>query len=187
METINRIINIIDVNIIFCLPSLIVTLLLTNLFFKNRFQTGKAFNVVRYTIISYTTLYLLVSLVGFLLHSDEYDYTSRATGPYWWSYWLMFSGAVLLPYTLFFKKLGLNPLYLLCIAVFLKIGRYFEMFVIYVTSLHRDYFPGNSNEWLDYFPTGLLLIVLQGFLLGIVLLGIVEAWHRKNTSNGLNN
>jgi len=99
----------------------------------------------------------------------------RATGPYAFAYWTMFLSATLLPFTLFYKKLAANPWYALFVAVCMKIGWYFERFVIFLTSYQRDYLPNQmGTNWLHFPLVELLLLFLQGFVLAIVFLGIFE-------------
>ena len=92
----------------------------------------------------------------------------------------MFICAIVLPFTLLIKKLASKYLYVLLVAILIKSGAYFERFVIIVTSIHRDYLPPTEEKsnWMPFIGYILLVIFLQGFILAILLLGIVELIER---------
>ena len=180
MELAKTILNIIDTNIILCLIPMILSLLLVHLFFKNRFQTKKALNVIYWIILSYTISTILYSIIGIIFYPDEFAFVNRATGPYKLFYWFMMLSATVFPLTLIIKKFRTKFLYVLAVAFFMKSGAYFERFVIIVTSLHRDYAEG--HEFSDLFFL-LSILMLQGFLLAIILLGILEIVERKKKNN----
>jgi len=182
MEVYNRIIEIIDVNVVYCLPTLILSLLLIKYIFKDKFDTAKGLTVVRWLIISYTLITAVSFIIGMIISPKEYAFTSRATGPYRYVYWFLLFSTTLLPFSLLIKKLGEKFLYVLLIAFFIKIGFYFERFVIIVTSFNNDYAPpGVTSYWPDFLIfTGLFL--LQGLLLALLLLGGIEMIERIKSS-----
>jgi len=71
----------------------------------------------------------------------------RATGHYWWAFWIMFSCNVIFPLLLWFKGFRRNMLALFILCIFVNVGMWFERFVIIVTSLARAFNPSN---WFDY-------------------------------------
>ena len=71
----------------------------------------------------------------------------RATGHYWWAFWIMFSCNVIFPMSLWFKSVRRNMTALLVLSIFVNIGMWFERFVIIVTSLTRSFNPAN---WFYY-------------------------------------
>ncbi len=115
-------------------------------------------------------------------NTDEYAFINRATGPYAWAYWIMFLSALILPLTLFIKKIASKYWYVLLVAFGIKSGMYLERFVIIVTSFHRDYLPINlkttiENEnigLIDLFASAFGMIFLQGIIITILTLGIFE-------------
>ncbi|WP_394758540.1 hypothetical protein [Flavobacterium sp.] len=180
MEKFDEILKIIDLNLITSLVPLLFAIILIESIFKNRFKTKQVLNLVRWIIISYTIVSIIHYLIRIIVFSEESAFLNRATGPYWWAYWLMFISATILPLTLFYKKLMAKAFYLLFIAIFINIGMYFERFVIIVTSFHRDY--STDNELFDlsvYLIIGYLMLILQGFILAIILLGIFELIERR--------
>ncbi len=71
----------------------------------------------------------------------------RATGHYWWAFWIMFSCNVIFPMSLWFKPVRRNMTALLVLSILVNIGMWFERFVIIVTSLTRTFNPAN---WFYY-------------------------------------
>ncbi len=187
MELYRRIIEIVDANLIFCLIPIILTLILVEFFFKNRFETRKTLNLIRWIIISYTIITWTFYLIGIATteNPDEYTFINRATGPYAWAYWIMFLSALILPLTLFIKKLAPKFWYVLLVAFGMKSGMCFERFVIILTSFHRDYLPRNAElkngnfELIDLFSFGIGMTFLQGAIITILTLGIFEIIKRK--------
>ena len=71
----------------------------------------------------------------------------RATGHYWWAFWIMFSCNVIFPLVLWFKPIRRNMTALFVLSILVNIGMWFERFVIIVTSLTRTFNPAN---WFYY-------------------------------------
>ena len=65
----------------------------------------------------------------------------RATGHFWWAFWIMFTCNVILPLSLWFKPLRRNMGFLFVLCLFVNVGMYFERFVIIVTSLAHPFDP----------------------------------------------
>jgi hypothetical protein len=178
MELYNQIIKFVDINLIYCLFPMILTLILIELFFKFRYKTKKALNIIRYLIISYTIITIIHFLIELTIKPDEFELISRVTGSWKLAYLLIFICATILPLTLFNKKLASKSLYLLLIGSLMKIGAFFERIVIVVTSFHRDYLTNGNIE--PFLPKEvILIIVLQGSILGILTLLIVEIIERN--------
>ncbi|KKL12617.1 hypothetical protein LCGC14_2533950, partial [marine sediment metagenome] len=101
---------------------------------------------------------------------EHYAFINRATGPYWFAYWIMMTCNVVSPQLFWFKKIRRNPMITFVISIFINIGMWFERFVIIVTSLHRDYLP---SSWSIYKPTiieiGLFIGTLGLFFTGYFL------------------
>lgn len=191
MELYKRIIEIIDANLIFCLIPIILTLMFVELVFKNRFETKKVLNLTRWTIIIYTIVTFTLYLIGIAINPDGYAFIDRATGPYAWAYWMMLLSALILPFTLLIKQLASKFWYVIFVAFGMKIGMYFERFVIIVTSFHRDYLLNNGNselenknsELIDSFSFGIGMIFLQGLIIAILALGIFEILKKQKTDS----
>ncbi len=85
---------------------------------------------------------------------EIYAFTNRAFGPYWWSYWIMFSCNVFIPQIFWFKSMRRSIPVMFVVSIFVNIGMWFERFVITVTSLHRDFLPSSWGmyvmTWADY-------------------------------------
>lgn len=81
---------------------------------------------------------------------EQFAFINRATGPYWWAYWIMVTCNVVFPQLFWFKKIRTNLWTLFIISVLVNVGMWFERFVIIVTSLHRDFLP---SSWGYFRPT----------------------------------
>ncbi|RDK85550.1 hypothetical protein [Marinirhabdus gelatinilytica] len=183
MEIYKRVIELIDTNLIFCLIPIILTLILVELIFKNRFETKKVLNLICWIIVFYTITTWTFYLIGMATteNPDEYAFVNRATGLYAWAYWVMFLSALILPFTLLIRKLRRKFWFVLLVTLVMKSGFYFERYVIIVTSFHRDYLTGNgSPEYTNSLTYGLGIIFLQGIVIAILTLGIFEIMKQKN-------
>ena len=104
---------------------------------------------------------------------------NRAFGYYGFAYWTLIACNVLLPQTLWFRKMRLNVGWLFALSLIVQLGMWTERVVIVVQSLHRDYLP---SSWHIYFPTGWDWATLAGtiglffglFFLFIRLLPIIS-------------
>ena len=67
MEVYQRIIEVIDANLIYCFPPLILCLILIKLLFKNKFKTREALNIVRWSIIFYTIVTTCYFIIGMII------------------------------------------------------------------------------------------------------------------------
>lgn len=180
MEFYKRFIEIVDANLIYCLIPIIFTLILVELVFKNRFETKKTLNLVRWTIIIYAIITGTITILGIAIYPDDSTFVNRATGPYKIAYWTMFLSSLILPFTLLGKKLATKFWYVLFVAFCMKIGSYFERFVIITTSLHRDYLPDNGNTgFADSIWYIIGMILMQGMLIAILTLRVFEMTKKK--------
>ncbi len=73
----------------------------------------------------------------------------RATGPYGPFYWAMVFLNVIVPMTLFWKKLRTNWTWLFIIGILINVGMWFERFVIIVGGLANNFVP---SSWGIYAP-----------------------------------
>ncbi len=77
-------------------------------------------------------------------------FINRATGNYWWAYWLMVSSNLFVPQILWLKSWRTTAWKLLIVVTIVNVGMWWERFVIIVQSLHRDFLPAS---WGDYYPS----------------------------------
>lgn len=82
--------------------------------------------------------------------AEQYAFINRATGPYWWAYWIMMTCNVISPQLFWIKKIRTSLWATFILSIVVNIGMWFERFVIIVTSLHRDYLP---SSWSMFWPT----------------------------------
>ena len=180
MEFYDDVLKLIDVNLVYCLAPMVLTLAIINSFFNNRFATKKALNLIRWFVIGYSVNTVVLYIITFTTSTESFEFLNRATGFYKIAYLLVLFSATILPFTLLFKKLGSNFIYVLVVSILIKIGVYFEKFVIVVTSFHRDYVPPDKlyPSWLDFSIYEISLVWAQGFILAILTLGAFEVVNR---------
>ena len=82
--------------------------------------------------------------------TERFMMANRTTGPYGWLYWLLVLCNVLIPQTLWSRRLRGNHWWLFFAALSANVGMWLERFVIVITSLSRDYVP---SSWGMYTPT----------------------------------
>lgn len=179
MQTFKRFLEIIDINIVFCIIPMILFLLLIQKLFSKKVQTQTILNIIRWFVLFYTLLNLTYFIIGIVLFPEEFSIINRASGPYAALFWLMTLGALLLPMTLFYKKLGTNPFYIILVLFLMKSGHYFERFVIFMTCLHRNYLDDST---IDLYIKGFILVCLQGFFLVIILYFFIYLYDKYKLS-----
>src|SRR5205823_10156244 len=107
---------------------------------------------------------------------------NRLTGPYAPVYWSLLFCNVVVPQTLWFRRVRTSVPTLFAISLLINVGMWLERFIIVVTSLHRDFLP---SAWGRYSPTiwdwstfvgtiGLFLALLFLFLRFLPMISIFE-------------
>jgi molybdopterin-containing oxidoreductase family membrane subunit len=84
------------------------------------------------------------------VEAEQYAFLNRATGPYWWAYWIMMTCNVISPQLFWIRKIRTSIIASFMLSIVVNVGMWFERFVIIVTSLHRDYLP---SSWAMFYPT----------------------------------
>ncbi len=92
---------------------------------------------------------------------EKYVIWNRAHGPYAIVYWLTIFCNVVIPQTLWIKKVRYNTVLLFLVSVVILLGMWFERVMIVVISLHRDFM---TSAWGLYIPTRWDWAVLAGTL-----------------------
>jgi molybdopterin-containing oxidoreductase family membrane subunit len=129
-------------------------------------------------IVSYAYILEFVMAVysGNLFEVAHFKF--RLFGNFREAYWLMVFCNVLLPLTLFVRKLRRNIPYLVVLSLFVNVGMWLERFVIIVTGLAHDFDPyawGNPNlSWIAIGITvGSFGMFFMFFLVFVKLLPVV--------------
>jgi Ni/Fe-hydrogenase subunit HybB-like protein len=82
---------------------------------------------------------------------EMYMMWNRVFGPeYGWIYWVLMFCNVVVPLSLWSRKVRVTPWALFIVAAFINVGMWVERFVIVIQSLHRDFLP---TSWQLYVPT----------------------------------
>ncbi len=113
---------------------------------------------------------------------DIYMTLNRMSGPYAPAYWTLILCNVLVPQTLWFRRLRTTPAALFVISLLVNVGMWAERYVIVVTSLHRDFLPsswgmfhGTRWDWMTYIGSfGLFFTLLFLFLRVLPAISISE-------------
>ncbi|UOR30056.1 hypothetical protein GSB9_03380 [Flavobacteriaceae bacterium GSB9] len=188
MEIFDRILELINANLIYCLPAMILTLLILQLLFKDRLQFKKAYRIIKWIIIGYAIVNLIYFLIGLIVYPDQSAFLNRATGKYWLSYWIMMFSVVFLPFSLLYKNIGLKPFYLLFVSVMMKIGWYFEKYVIFFADYNiRQFDPERESDWLTSPWSGFYLTWIQGLILALILIGLTTIIGRNKRTKTVHN
>jgi molybdopterin-containing oxidoreductase family membrane subunit len=107
--------------------------------------------------LAYITEFFVAAYSG--VEYEQYAFINRASGPYWWAYWIMMSCNLLAPQVFWTKWARSTPWFIFMMSIIVNIGMWFERFVIIVTSLHRDFLP---SSWTMYTPTYIEFAILIG-------------------------
>jgi len=95
--------------------------------------------------IAYLTEFFIAWYSGNIY--EQYAFTNRMFGPYWWAYWSMMTCNLIAPQVFWFRWARTTPWFIFIMSIVVNVGMWFERFVIIVTSLHRDYLP---SSWVMY-------------------------------------
>ena len=114
---------------------------------------------------------------------ERYMMINRAwKGGYWWTYWMLIASNILIPQTLWSRRVRMNVWAVFAVSLVVNVGMWLERFVIVVTSLTRDFVP---SSWGMYYPTvwdwstyagtiGVFLALMFLFIRGIPAISIFE-------------
>lgn len=170
----------IDLNLVMVLIPIILLLKLVEIIFQGRFATRKVLSLISWFIIAYSTIILVHFLISLLSDPNSSTIINRAIGPYRFAFWIMFFSSTVLPFTLVTKKLSSKLWYVLLVAFAIKIGMYFERFVITTTSFHRDHNSDSAQyNMFDGWIWTVFTVVLQSLVIVIMLLWIVKISNPK--------
>ena len=90
---------------------------------------------------------------------------TRARGPFAWAFWLTIACNVLLPQSLWSRRLRTSPLYLFVLSIFIQVGMWTERFLIIAGSLSADFLPSSWGAYRPSFMDGLILFGSCGFFM----------------------
>ena len=101
-----------------------------------------------------TVAYLTEYFIGWYsgVPYENYTYLSfgAATGPYWWAFWALIICNLIVPLSLWVKKLRRNIRWTFFVALVINIGMWFERFDIIVVDLSKDRL---TSSWTMFQPT----------------------------------
>lgn len=120
--------------------------------------------------VAYATEFFIGWYSGSRYEDFTYFSPGAAVGEYWWAFWLLIICNVIIPASLWIKKLRKNILWTFVVALIINIGMWFERFDIIVINLSRDYLP---SSWTMFTPTFVdvgIFIGTNGFFFVLFLL-----------------
>ena len=113
---------------------------------------------------------------------ERYMVMNRIHGPYAGIYWMLITCNIILPQSLWSRKVRRNVALLFVVSLIVNTGMWLERFVIVVISLSRDFLP---SSWAMYYPTkwdwatyigtfGLFFTLFYLFIRFLPMISIVE-------------
>ena len=115
---------------------------------------------------------------------EMFQFKNRATGPLGYFYWMLITFNIVLPQSLWFRRVRSSPVLLWVVSIIVNIGMWLERFVIVVVSLHRDFLPSSwgtykATRW-DYATfIGTLGFFTMAFLLFIRVLPMISIFELR--------
>ncbi len=113
---------------------------------------------------------------------EQFMITNRFFGPYAAMYWSLILCNVVVPQSLWFKRVRTNIPALFAVSIVVSIGMWLERYIIIVVSLHRDFLPsswgmyaGTIWDWATFLGTlGLFASLLFLFIRFLPMISIFE-------------
>jgi hypothetical protein len=134
-----------------------------------------SYNCLKLFLIALSLVTVIVQFAYLYLQSkNNGEFTSfqyRISGPYSWSYQLLFVISSVLLILLCFKRWRLSPRFAFVVFVFSNPGLWMERFVIFITSLYRDYLP---SSWSVYYSFWEPVISIASFSTAIFLIDFLR-------------
>ncbi|WP_094746047.1 NrfD/PsrC family molybdoenzyme membrane anchor subunit [Aequorivita soesokkakensis] len=100
--------------------------------------------------VAYITEYFIGWYSGVPYENYTYLSFGAATGPYWWAFWALIICNLIVPLSLWVKKLRRNIVWTFIVALIINIGMWFERFDIIVIDLSKDRL---TSSWTMFQPT----------------------------------
>ena len=100
---------------------------------------------------------------------EQQAFIIRATGPYWWAYFIMITCNVISPQVFWFKWARATPWFIFIICIFVNIGMWFERFVI-VSTLSTDFMTSSHGYYSPTYVDVLTFVGSLGIFMTLFLL-----------------
>lgn len=99
---------------------------------------------------------------------EQFDFYNRVFGNFWWLYIFMILNNIILIQLFWFSKIRKSLFATLIICLFPNVSFWLERYVIYVTTLKRDYLPSSWSFSNEYSYKFLLLLIPVTFLIWFI-------------------
>ena len=166
MEVLSMILRYIDMYLFAGYGPFTLCLIIISLFARHNLLvielSNAANRIAIFSGLMFLILWMVVlglSLTESLPEQERASMMNRLTGPYAWAYWSQPTFLVVLTQLLWIKRIAKHKLSRLIIGFLLFLN--FEKFVIFTTSLHRDYLPSSWSMESETYAYILLGIVLR--------------------------
>ena len=183
MEYWSLIINYIQIYLI--LPSLsgIIFLGVLKKIFKQK-DNSRQVIIIANIFIFYSIFYLLYLISSFAIspkESEELNFLTRATGPYFYVFSITIISQSIIPLFLLFKKLKKSYLFILALSFLCNWLQLYEPFLIRMISLHRDILTSIDNPNFYYFTPSSREV--SSITIGLILSSLLFFLTRKKPIN----
>lgn len=126
-------------------------------------------NIIRWILISYGLLTLLYYLTEIFIASysgvEYLQWQVRATGSYWFAFWIMLLSNTIIPLVLTVRKFKHNLNILIAVSILMNMGWMYELFVIHITNAHREYVT--DGKGFQYWNE--ISVLLSGIVVGAII------------------
>lgn len=142
--------------------------------------------LVSVTFLGYSLLYSLFLLISLLLDGEESEvfiFAHKATGPYWGMFVFNILCNCFFPLIFMFKKLQNRYWLVLITSFFIGLSDNFEVWVIRLTSLHRDYLRKDAQLFTYFLPTPLEIF---RFIVGLLSANLLFFISKKTSTASKN-
>jgi len=148
--------NILNTLVLKALPFTVLGMIIIDNWYNHAFK--QSFKLIRILLLAVWGLRIITWLINW-----DSNIIDRATGPYYWAYWILTIGGMVTPILLIIPKIGKNRWFLFSIALLSNLGLLMEHYIVIITSIHSD--QTSTYIW-EYIVGFLILLITQiGFLL----------------------
>jgi len=152
VKELGDLLNLIDDYLIKGMFISVLVVVLNRVISKNRETYANAIKIVKNVLIAnavFTLNYFMIDT--FFSETDVYSgILNRATGPYWFFFWIIFSTRSIFPFALLHDKLGANIYFIFFLAVFMNTTWLFESYTVHMAGMTPVYIHDANAGNLPY-------------------------------------
>lgn len=179
MFLLQKIIEIIDNQIIRYLLPLILSLQIIEFIYRGRYETKKVLQIVSAVLVGFALLQWIELSVPIYEQGFGIFTNSSASEQYDSIYLTLQICALVLPFLLLINGASQRFWIVLLLAFCSKLGLYMEFFIIYTTTLGRAISTKDFSAGPLFFLLPLIFLAV-GMVMAIASLGFFEEWKKQN-------